>query len=361
MISDAQRRYFQKIEARVQTLTTALGDEKTMANYNLVRDYNKELAKLEKVHRYYKEYERLEEQKAETKKLLKERDKDLQELASAETDRINNLLAELETTLTEISQARDENDDRNAFMELRSAAGGDESAIFVSDLLRMYQYYAEKRNWELEIVTAHPREQGGHRLIVMTVKGKDVFAHLKFESGTHRVQRVPKTETQGRLHTSTCTVAVFAEAAPTDNIKFNKTDLRIDTYRASGAGGQHINKTDSAVRITHLPTGITVECQEQRSQHRNKEKALELLSARLLQAEKEKRQREETRLRRSLVGSGDRAEKVRTYNFPQNRVTDHRLPLTLYSLGELMLGDMDPLIKPLVAGERSLLTEEANA
>lgn len=358
MIGKKQREQLNKIKVRVQELEAHLSSREARADYKLVREYNKELVKLGKVVNLYAEYEKLEGQQQQAKVLLKDKDADLRDLATHEYEESTRELEKMHAALIKMFQKKDENDARSVFMEIRPAAGGDEATIFVGDLVRMYQYYAERKDWVIEIVNLNPGEQGGHKLAVMTISGEDVYGHLKFESGTHRVQRVPKTETQGRLHTSTCTIAVLAEASPADDIEINKADLRIDTYRASGAGGQHINKTDSAVRITHLPTGMVVECQEQRSQHRNKEKALQLLQARLFMAGEEKRRQAETQLRRSLVGSGDRAEKIRTYNFPQNRVTDHRLPLTLYSLTDLMLGDMDPLIEPLMMEERTLLVGE---
>ena len=356
MIGAKERQEMSKARVRVGELESMLMDKKVLTDRIRMRDCKKELAKLEKILSLYDQYEKLEKQQRQAVALLK--DKDLGELAMQENEELTRLLEEKYAQLLLLFQKKDAADGRNVFMEIRPAAGGDESAIFAGDLLRMYQYYVEQKRWDSEIITLNASEQGGYKLVVMTIKGKDVYAHLKFESGTHRVQRVPKTETQGRVHTSTCTIAVLPEASDSDDIVINKADIRVDTFRASGAGGQHVNKTDSAIRITHLPTHIVVECQEQRSQHRNKEKAMEFLRARLLQREEERRRNEESRLRKSLVGRGDRAEKIRTYNFPQNRITDHRLSLTLYSLTDLMSGELDVLINPLLKEERALEIKE---
>jgi peptide chain release factor 1 len=242
---------------------------------------------------------------------------------------------------------RDPNDSRNIFLEIRAGTGGDEAAIFSGDLFRMYSRYAESRGWGIEIISERPGEHGGFKEVIARVSGKDVYARLKFESGAHRVQRVPETESQGRIHTSACTVAVLPEADALDEVEINKAELRIDTYRASGAGGQHVNKTDSAVRITHLPSGLVVECQDERSQHKNRARAMSLLASRLLASAQDKQQAEQAAQRRVLVGTGDRSDRIRTYNFPQGRVTDHRINLTLYKLEEVMQGDLDAVIEPL--------------
>jgi peptide chain release factor 1 len=234
------------------------------------------------------------------------------------------------------------------FLEIRAGTGGDEAAIFAGDLYRMYGRYADLQNWKLENITERHGEHGGYKEIIARIKGKDVYEKLKFESGAHRVQRVPETETQGRIHTSACTVAIMPELDEVDDIEINKSDLRVDTFRASGAGGQHVNKTDSAIRLTHLPTGIVVECQDERSQHKNRARAMSLLQARLLDQAQQAQQLEESDTRRKLVGSGDRSEKIRTYNYPQGRVTDHRIKLTLYNLPEVMSGDLASIIQPLI-------------
>ena len=242
----------------------------------------------------------------------------------------------------------DPNDAAKVFLEIRAAAGGDESAIFSGDLFRMYNKYAESKGWQVEIINRNDSEQGGYKEIIAKISGDRVFSQLKFESGAHRVQRVPETEAQGRVHTSTCTVAIMPEIDEVEAIQINPADLRVDTFRASGAGGQHVNKTDSAIRITHLPTGLVIECQDERSQHKNRSRAMSLLQSKLLQAERDKQQSEQAATRKSLVGTGDRSERIRTYNYPQSRVTDHRINLTLYSLDKIMEGDLEPVIQPLV-------------
>lgn len=280
--------------------------------------------------------------------LDEESEVELKEMAKEElvTERKNQKTNEAELKI--LLLPRDPNDERNIFLEIRAAAGGDESAIFAGDLLRMYTRYAEDKGWRLEVVSESQSEQGGYKEVITRITGTDVYSHLKFESGAHRVQRVPVTESQGRVHTSTCTVAVFPEVDEVDEITINPADLRIDTYRASGAGGQHVNRTDSAVRITHIPTNTVVECQDERSQHKNKARAMSLLQSRLLLSEQEKQQKEQSETRRNLVGTGDRSERIRTYNFPQGRVTDHRINLTLYQLDEVIEGALSHIIDPLI-------------
>jgi peptide chain release factor 1 len=252
----------------------------------------------------------------------------------------------------------DPRDLSNIYLEVRAGTGGDEAAIFAGDLLRMYAKYAESRGWRVEIMSESPGEHGGYKEVISRIVGRGAFSRLKFESGTHRVQRVPQTEAQGRIHTSTCTVAILPEMEEVEDVAINPAELRIDTYRASGAGGQHVNKTDSAVRITHLPTGIVVECQDERSQHKNRARALSLLRARLLAAEQEKQQRERAQTRKLQIGTGDRSERIRTYNFPQGRVTDHRIELTVYRLPEIMNGKLDELIDPLTQEYQAEQLEE---
>jgi peptide chain release factor 1 len=248
---------------------------------------------------------------------------------------------------------KDPNDNRNIFLEVRAGTGGDEAALFAGDLFRMYHAYAGRRGWQVEVLSASPGEHGGYKEIIARIVGTGAYSRLKFESGGHRVQRVPATEAQGRIHTSACTVAVMPEAEEVDAIDVNPADLKIDTFRASGAGGQHVNKTDSAIRITHLPTGIVVECQDERSQHKNRARALAILSARLLEAERRKQREQEAATRKGLIGSGDRSERIRTYNFPQGRITDHRINLSLYKLEQVLNGDLDDLIDPLIAEDQA--------
>jgi peptide chain release factor 1 len=256
--------------------------------------------------------------------------------------------AELEQELNTLLLPRDPADDHNLFLEIRAGTGGEEAALFAADLLRMYSRYAERRGWKTEVVSSGASDLRGFREVILRIIGNGAFSRLKFEAGVHRVQRVPETEAQGRIHTSACTVAVLPEAAELDDIEINPADLRVDTYRASGAGGQHVNKTDSAIRITHLPTGTVVECQDERSQHKNRARAMSLLKARLLAAERARLAAERAETRKLMVGSGDRSERIRTYNFPQGRITDHRINLTLYRLSDVIDGDLDPVIDPLI-------------
>ncbi len=280
--------------------------------------------------------------------MLAEEDPELKEMAQEEIKAARIQLEQLEGELQILLLPKDPNDASNAFLEIRAGAGGDEAAIFAGDLFRMYSRYAESQRWQVEVMSASEGEHGGFKEVIAKVSGDGVYGKLKFESGGHRVQRVPETESQGRVHTSACTVAVMHEVPEAQAVEINPAELRIDTFRSSGAGGQHVNKTDSAIRITHLPTGLVVECQDQRSQHKNKAQALSVLAARLQAAEDEKRRSAEESTRRSLVGSGDRSERIRTYNFPQGRVSDHRINLTLYRLNEVIEGDLEQLLEPLM-------------
>jgi len=262
---------------------------------------------------------------------------------------------ELEASLQKALLPKDENDDRNVFLEIRAGTGGDESALFAADLLRMYTRFAERQGWKIEVVNSAESDLGGYKEVVLRLVGQSVYSRLKFESGGHRVQRVPQTETQGRIHTSACTVAVMPEADEIEAVKINPAELRIDTFRASGAGGQHINKTDSAVRITHLPTGIVVECQDDRSQHRNKEQAMKVLVSRIMDGRQREQHQHEAQTRKSLIGSGDRSDRIRTYNFPQGRITDHRINLTLYKIDAMMDGDINDLCNALASEHQAEL------
>lgn len=276
------------------------------------------------------------------------RDPELKEMGEEEYQIAKDKIAELEKELEVLLLPKDPDDGRSVFLEIRAGAGGDESAIFSGDLLRMYTRYAETQGWRVEIMSSNPSEMGGYKEVIARIDGDGVYGKLKFESGTHRVQRVPETEAQGRVHTSTCTVAIMPEADAAEDIQINPSDLRIDTFRASGAGGQHVNKTDSAVRITHLPTGLVVECQDDRSQHRNRDKAMQVLAARLKDQQLREMQAKEAEQRKSLVGTGDRSERIRTYNYPQGRITDHRINLTMHKLNYVMDGDLDELINALL-------------
>ncbi len=332
---------------RHEEVAALLGDAETIANQDRFRELSREYAELEAVVKCYGDYRQVQQDLEDARAMLTEDDPDLVAMAEDEIaaggERLEALKLELQTLLL----PRDPMDSHNVFLEIRAGTGGDEAAIFSGDLFRMYSRYAEQQGWRLEVLSERPGEHGGYKELITRVEGRDVYARLKFESGAHRVQRVPETESQGRIHTSACTVAILPEADSVDEVDINKADLRIDTYRASGAGGQHVNKTDSAVRITHLPSGIVVECQDERSQHKNRARAMSLLQAKLLSSAQDKQAAEQAEQRRNLVGTGDRSDRIRTYNFPQGRVTDHRINLTLYKLDEVMAGEMDAVIGPL--------------
>jgi peptide chain release factor 1 len=332
---------------RHEEVSALLGDSEIIADQNRFRDLSREYAELEAIVQCYEEFRRLQDDLEAARQMLEDADPDLREMARDELETGGARLAEVEAELQTLLLPRDPRDSHNVFLEIRAGTGGDEAAIFAGDLFRMYSRYAEQMGWKLEVLSERPGEHGGFKEIITRVEGRDVYAHLKFESGAHRVQRVPETESQGRIHTSACTVAVMPEAEDVDEVEINKGDLRIDTYRASGAGGQHVNKTDSAVRITHLPSGIVVECQDERSQHKNRARAMSLLQAKLLSSAQDKQAEEQAEQRRNLVGSGDRSDRIRTYNFPQGRLTDHRINLTLYKLPEIMEGELGAVIGPL--------------
>ena len=307
-----------------------------------------EYSELEPVVEAFKQWQQAVEDQETANQMLQEDDADLREMAKEELQEAKATEERLEAELQILLLPKDPNDHRNVFLEVRAGTGGDEAAIFSGDLFRMYSRYAERSGWRVEIVSANEGEHGGFKEVIARVSGDNVYSRLKFESGAHRVQRVPETESQGRIHTSACTVAVMPELDESAAIEINKADLRVDTFRASGAGGQHVNKTDSAIRITHIPTGVVVECQEERSQHKNRAKAMGLLASRLQQAQVEKEQAAQASTRKSLVGSGDRSERIRTYNYPQGRITDHRINLTLYKLNEVMQGDLDEVLNSLL-------------
>lgn len=337
------------IRDRYEELTALLGDAEVISEQSRFRAYSKEYAEVEPVVAAYREFRKVQDDLDGAQALLKDSDPDLREMAAEEVAEGKRQLAELEDRLQRMLLPKDPNDDRNVFLEIRAGTGGDEAAIFSGDLFRMYSRYAEKQGWRIEILSENPGEHGGYKEIITRVEGDRVYAKLKFESGAHRVQRVPETESQGRIHTSACTVAVLPEPDEQAAIEINPADLRVDTYRSSGAGGQHVNKTDSAIRITHLPTGIVVECQEERSQHKNRAKAMAWLAAKLQDQQDAAAHKEISETRKLLVGSGDRSERIRTYNFPQGRVTDHRINLTLYALDEVMAGGVDTVIEPLLS------------
>ena len=336
------------LDDRYQEVAALLSDSETIADQNRFRELSKEYAELEPVVKAYVDYRDVINNLQEAKLLLKDSDPDMRamaqdELAEAETQRVP-----LELSLERLLLPKDPNDEKNVFLEIRAGTGGDEAAIFSGDLFRMYSRFAEGKRWKVEVISESEGDHGGYKEIITRIVGKGVYSLLKFESGAHRVQRVPETESQGRIHTSACTVAVMPEADEQDAIEINKGDLRVDTFRASGSGGQHVNKTDSAIRLTHLPSGIVVECQDERSQHKNRAKAMSVLQARLNNAQSDAAAQEQSEQRKNLVGSGDRSERIRTYNFPQGRVTDHRINLTLYKLGEVMEGSLSEIVQPLI-------------
>ena len=335
------------LKARFEQIEASLADPEVLSDSVRRRDAGREHARLQPLASLLDRLERALETEASAEEMLAGDDEELRELAQEEAAEARREQAALEVRLRRFLLKPDPRDARDVYLEIRAGAGGDEAAIFAGDLFRMYARYAEQRGWTQEIIQMSEGEHGGYKEIVCRLAGKRVFSYLRFESGAHRVQRVPETESQGRIHTSACTVAVLPEAEETGEIEIDPGDLRVDTYRASGAGGQHVNKTDSAVRLTHLPTGIVVECQDERSQHKNRARALSLLRARLLDAEQCRLERERAEERRSQVGSGDRSERIRTYNFPQGRVTDHRINLSLYKLPQIMEGDLDGIIEPL--------------
>lgn len=337
-----------RLSDRHEELSALLSDADTIGDQDKFRAFSKEFAEIEPVVQCYARYRQVLADIATAQEMLAESDAELRALAEEELQQGREKLEPLEQELQTLMLPRDPNDTRNVFLEVRAGTGGDEAAIFAGDLFRMYSRYAERRGWRVEIVSENPGEHGGYKEIISRVEGQSVYERLKFESGAHRVQRVPKTESQGRIHTSACTVAILPEVDEVEAIDINKADLRIDTYRASGAGGQHVNRTDSAIRITHLPTGIVVECQDERSQHKNRARAMSILASRLLSQAQTKQQQEQAEERRNLVGSGDRSERIRTYNFPQGRITDHRINLTIYQLDEVMEGDLDPVIDALL-------------
>jgi len=333
---------------RHDEVSALLSDPDVMAQRNEFTALSKEFAELAPIISSFRRFDELETELDDAKDLAKDKDPELRKLAREDVAKLSSEIDSEEQRLQTLLLPKDPNDGSNVFLEIRAGTGGDEAAIFSGDLFRMYSKFAESQGWNLEILNVRPGDHGGYKEIISRIEGRDVYGQLKFESGAHRVQRVPETESQGRIHTSACTVAIMPEVDEVDSIQINKSDLREDTYRASGAGGQHVNKTDSAVRLTHLPTGIVVECQDERSQHKNRARALSLLQAKLLDAAKAKQQSEQDETRRNLVGSGDRSERIRTYNFPQGRITDHRINLTLYKLDEVMQGALENILKPLV-------------
>ncbi|MEC8437695.1 MAG: peptide chain release factor 1 [Pseudomonadota bacterium] len=348
----------ESLRDRFEEVAALLSDAEVMTDRERFTALSKEYAEIEPVVGCYRRAMELEANIADNEQLLEEEDPEMRELAQQDIADCRAQLKDLTSELQKLLLPKDPNDQSNVFLEIRAGTGGDEAAIFSGDLFRMYNKFAEQKGWRVEVMNERPGEHGGFKEIITRIEGKDVYSQLKFESGAHRVQRVPETESQGRVHTSACTVAVMPEVDEIDEIDIDKKDIREDTYRASGAGGQHVNKTDSAIRLTHLPTGTVVECQDERSQHKNRARAMSLLKARLLDAALTKQQDEQAANRRQLVGSGDRSERIRTYNFPQGRITDHRINLTLYRLDEVIEGDLGSVVEPLVQEHQADLLQQ---
>jgi peptide chain release factor 1 len=347
-VKDSIRYKLESVTDRFEEISGLLADPDVISDQNQFRDLSKEYARIEPIVKLFGDFESIEKEIAAAKEMTDDADCEIRDMGQQELDELmlrrEKLLVDLQKSLI----PADPYDDSNIFLEVRAGTGGDEAAIFAGDLFRMYSKYAESMNWNIEIISAREGEHGGYKEIISRMAGSGIYAKLKFESGAHRVQRVPTTESQGRIHTSACTVAILPEPDDVEAEEVNPADLRIDTYRASGAGGQHVNKTDSAVRLTHIPSGIVVECQDERSQHKNRARAMSLLQARLLDAKVSAQATEQAETRKSLVGSGDRSERIRTYNYPQGRVTDHRINLTLYKLDEILEGSLDQVVQPLI-------------
>ncbi len=338
----------EQIEHSYLDLEQELAQPEVFSDQDRYRKLAKTHADMGEIVKAYREYKQLTQELADNKELARDSDAGIREMAQAEIGAIESRLSELDQELKILLLPKDPLDEKNILVEVRAGTGGDEAALFAGDLFRMYSRFAERQGWKVEILDSHPTESGGLKEVIASISGDKVYSRLKYESGTHRVQRVPETEAQGRIHTSAVTVAVLPEAEEVD-VDIRSEDLRIDTYRASGAGGQHVNRTDSAIRITHIPSGLVVTCQDEKSQHKNKAKALKVLRSRLLAQEQERQKSAEDEARRSLVGSGDRSERIRTYNFPQGRLTDHRINLTLYKLPAIMDGDLGDVVQALVS------------
>ena len=336
------------LQERYEEVQALLGEASVINNQDRYRALTREYSQLEDVVGCFRRYRQAEADLAAAKEMLAEDDAEMKLMAQEEIDAAKDTIEALAVELQILLLPKDPNDDNNCFLEIRAGAGGDEAAIFAGDLFRMYSRYAEQQRWRVEIISANEGEHGGFKELIARIEGTGVYGQLKFESGGHRVQRVPETESQGRIHTSACTVAVMPEVPEAEAIDINPADLKIDTFRASGAGGQHVNKTDSAIRITHLPSGMVVECQDERSQHKNRAKAMAVLNSRLAQMEQDKRHAQEQDTRRNLLGTGDRSDRIRTYNYPQGRVSDHRINLTLYRLSEVLEGQLDMLTQPIL-------------
>lgn len=358
-MKDSIRFKLEGLVDRQEELNALLSQPETQSDQNHFRKLSIELSEISPIIEIFQEYRGLEDDAEAAQMMLEEDDKEMRKMAHDELAEIKDQQESLLAQLQKLLLPKDPNDDNNIFLEIRAGTGGDEAAIFSGDLFKMYSLYAESQKWRVEILSSNAGEHGGYKEIISRIEGHGAYSKMKFESGAHRVQRVPETETQGRVHTSACTVAILPEAdGIDDDMEINPSDLRIDTYRASGSGGQHVNKTDSAVRLTHLPTGTVVECQDERSQHKNKARAMSMLKAKIIDAERQAQANEQAETRKSLVGSGDRSERIRTYNYPQGRVTDHRINLTLYKLDAVMTGGLAEVIDPLTTEHQANLLAE---
>ena len=346
-MKDSITQKLENLNLRFEEIGALLSQPETQKDQNRFRALSQEYSQLNPLMDRHNEYCRTVEEIESIQPLFEDEDIEVRQLAKEEIEASKKHMTTLEKELQILLLPKDPNDDRNIFLEIRAGTGGAEAAIFAGNLSRMYHKYAETVGWSIEAISVSHGDHGGYKEIVLRISGPEVYSRLKFESGTHRVQRVPETESQGRVHTSACTVAIMPESEAIDEIDINPSELRVDTFRASGAGGQHVNKTDSAIRITHIPTGVVVECQDERSQHKNRARAMSLLQSRLLASEQEKQRSELAENRKIQVGSGDRSERIRTYNYPQGRLTDHRINLTLYKLEQILEGDLNPVIDPL--------------
>ena len=348
----------EQVSSRYEEIGLLLSQPEVFSDQNRFRDLSVEYSQLEPLVKSWESLREVQVSIEEARQMLSEADPEMRQMAEDELEEAGKRREFIEREIQSLLLPKDPNDNNNIFLEIRAGTGGDEAAIFSGDLFRMYQKYAESRNWPLEVLSQSQGEHGGFKEIIARIAGQGAFSRFKFESGTHRVQRVPETESQGRIHTSACTVAILPEVDSVEEVEINPADLRVDTFRASGAGGQHVNKTDSAIRLTHAPSGIVVECQDERSQHKNRARAMSLLQARLLEQEQSRQEMEIAESRRIQVGSGDRSQRIRTYNFPQGRVSDHRINLTLYKLNEIMSGNLDMIIDPLLQEHQANLLAE---
>ena len=360
VMKDSLRSKLDVLVNRQEEINAQLSDANIIQEQEKFRNLSIELSEISEVVEKYQLYSSLEKELEDVKLILNDQDTQIKEMAQSEAIEIETQLDQTRAELHKLLLPKDPNDAKNVYLEIRAGTGGDEAAIFAGDLCRMYQNYVQSQGWDSKFMSKSEGEHGGYKEVVLKIEGPGAFSKLKFESGTHRVQRVPKTEAQGRIHTSACTVAVLPEADKIDEVDLNPQDIRVDTFRASGAGGQHVNRTDSAIRLTHFPSGIVVECQDERSQHQNKARAMAILRARLLDMEIRKQQEQRSATRKLMVGSGDRSERIRTYNFPQGRVSDHRINLTLYRLDEFMEGATGLIIEPLITEHQAELMAETS-